>query len=47
VDLWVAEEAVIVRARRAVREAFRVLGLDPPLTTYIASGNSVRASHWS
>jgi FMN reductase len=47
VDLWVAEEAVIVRARRAVREAFRVLGLDPPLTTYIASGNSLRASHWS
>jgi FMN reductase len=47
VDLWVAEEAVIVRARRAVREAFRVLGLDPPLTTYIANGNSLRASHWS
>ena len=47
VDLWVAEEAVIVRARRAVREAFRVLGLDPPLITYIANGNSLRASHWS
>jgi hypothetical protein len=29
VDLHVAEEAVMIRARRAVGEAFRVLGLDP------------------
>lgn len=47
VDSWLAEEAVINRARRAVREAFRVLGLDPPLTTFVASGNSIRASYWS
>jgi FMN reductase len=47
VDLWLAEEAVILRARRAVREAFRVLGLDPPPTTFIVNGNSPRASYWS
>ena len=41
VDLWVAEEAVIIRARRAVKEAFRVLGLDPPLATLVASGDSL------
>jgi FMN reductase len=45
VDLWVAEEAVIIRARRAVREAFRVLGLDPPLTALVASGNSLSATY--
>jgi FMN reductase len=45
VDLWVAEEAVIIRARRAVREAFRVLGLDPPLATLVPSGDSSRASY--
>jgi FMN reductase len=45
VDLWVAEEAVITRARRAVREAFHILGLDPPLSTFVGSTNSLRASH--
>jgi FMN reductase len=39
VDFRVAEEAVIVRARRAVREAFRILGLDPPLATLITYGD--------
>jgi FMN reductase len=47
VDLWVADEAVIDRARRAVREAFSVLGLDPPLNTFVSSRNSVRASLWT
>ena len=47
VDLHVAEEAVMMRARRAVGEAFRVLGLDPPFTTLLASVNSLRASRWS
>jgi hypothetical protein len=47
VDLQVAEEAVIIRARRAVGEAFRVLGLDPPLNTLIANGDSFIASRWS
>jgi FMN reductase len=45
VDLWVAEEAVILRARRAVREAFRVLGFDPPLAALIIDGNALRTSH--
>jgi FMN reductase len=39
VDFTVAEEAVIVRARRAVREAFTILGLDPPLATMITNGD--------
>jgi FMN reductase len=47
VDLQVAEEAVIIRARRAVGEAFRVLGLDPPLNTLVANGDSFIASRWS
>jgi FMN reductase len=44
VDLHVAEEAVMIRARRAVGEAFRVLGLDPPFTTFVSGGSSLRAS---
>jgi FMN reductase len=40
VDYRVAEEAVIVRARRAVGEAFRILGLDPPLATLMSNSNS-------
>jgi FMN reductase len=44
VNLYVAEEAVIARARRAVREAFHILGLDPPLTTFVGSANSLRAA---
>ena len=47
VDLRVAEEAVIIRARRAVGEAFRVLGLDPPLNTLGVNGDSSRASRWN
>src|ERR1700722_2257246 len=47
VDLWVADEAVIDRARRAVREAFRVLGLQPPLNTFVSNRNSARASFWT
>jgi FMN reductase len=47
VDSRLAEEAVIIRARRAVREAFRVLGVDPPLTTLIATERSLSASRWS
>lgn len=43
VDLWVADEAVIVRARRAVREAFGLLGFKPPLATLIESRNSLEA----
>jgi FMN reductase len=39
VDFRVAEEAVIARARRAVGEAFKILGLDPPLATLIANGD--------
>jgi len=39
IDLQLAEEAVVVRARRAIREAFRSLGLDPPLTTLMSYGN--------
>jgi FMN reductase len=44
VDLWVAEEAVSVRARRAVKEAFEVLGLKPPLATLIGNRNSLNAN---
>ena len=44
VNLWVAEEAVITRARRAVREAFYILGLEPPLSTFVHSANWLRAS---
>jgi FMN reductase len=40
VDYRVAEEAVIVRARRAVGEAFRILGLDPLLATLMSISNS-------
>ncbi|MBV8357152.1 MAG: NAD(P)H-dependent oxidoreductase [Deltaproteobacteria bacterium] len=40
VDYRVAEEAVIVRARRSVGETFRILGLDPPLATFITNGDS-------
>lgn len=40
VDYRLAEEAVIARARRAVGEAFRILGLDPPLSTFIINGDS-------
>jgi len=47
VDLQVAEEAVIIRARRAVGEAFRVLGLDPPLNTLISHAEPFRASRLS
>jgi len=47
VDRWVADEAVITGARRAVGEAFRVFGLDPPLNTFISNRNSVRASFWT
>jgi len=39
IDLQLAEEAVVIRARRAIREAFRSLGLDPPLTTLMSYGN--------
>ncbi len=39
VDLHVAEEAVMIRARRAVGEAFKVLGLDPPFTAFIVGGS--------
>jgi hypothetical protein len=45
-DLRVAEEAVMNRARRAVGEAFRVLGLDPPLNTLVANGDSFSATRW-
>ena len=38
-----AEDAVIIQQAYR-REAFRVLGLDPPLTTFISSGNPLRAS---
>ena len=38
IDLQLAEEAVVIRARRAIREAFRSLGLDPPLTTLMSYG---------
>jgi FMN reductase len=41
VGFHLAEESVIIRARRAVREAFRMLGLEPPLTTLIASDASL------
>ena len=44
VDLWVADEAVIVRARRAVREAFGLLGFKPPLVTLVGSRNSPEAN---
>jgi FMN reductase len=47
IDFRVAEEAVIVRARRAVREAFRILGLDPPLTTLITNGDFRDPDHWN
>jgi FMN reductase len=38
IDLQLAEEAVVIRARRALREAFRSLGLDPPLPTLMSYG---------
>jgi FMN reductase len=47
VDFRVAEEAVIVRARRAVGEAFRILGLDPPLSTLITKGDFRDSGHWN
>jgi FMN reductase len=47
VNFQVAEEAVIIRARRAVGEAFRVLGLDPPLNTLISHGEAFRFSRLS
>jgi FMN reductase len=47
VNFQVAEEAVIIRARRAVGEAFRVLGLDPPLNTLVSHGEAFRASRSS
>ena len=47
VNFQVAEEAVIVRARRAVREAFKVLGLDPPLNTLISHTEAFRAGRLS
>jgi FMN reductase len=47
VNFRVAEEAVIIRARRAVGEAFRVLGLDPPLNTLISHTEPFRASRLS
>jgi FMN reductase len=47
VDYRVAEEAVIVRTRRAVEEAFRILGLDPPLVTFISSSDSRDSRHWN
>jgi hypothetical protein len=37
-DLQLAEEAVVIRARRALREDFR-RELDPPLTTLMSFGN--------
>lgn len=47
VDLHLAQEAVIIRARRAVGEAFRVLGLDPPFTALLVGPNPLRATHWT
>ena len=47
VDLHVAQEAVIIRARRAVGEAFRVLGLDPPFTALLAGGNAQHPNQWT
>jgi hypothetical protein len=47
IDFGVAEEAVIMRARRAVGEAFRILGLGPPLTTLIANGDFRDPGHWN
>jgi FMN reductase len=41
VDHRMAEEPMIIRDRRAIREAFRILGLDPPLTTLISNGHSL------
>lgn len=46
VDLHLAQEAVISRARRAVGEAFRILGCEPPLTTFLA-GVNLRPTYWT
>jgi FMN reductase len=47
VGLHLAQEAVITRARRAVGEAFRILGLDPPFTALLAGPNPLRGTHWT
>jgi FMN reductase len=46
VDLHLAQEAVINRARRAVGEAFRILGFEPPLTTFLTGAN-LRPTYWT
>jgi len=46
VGFHLAEESVVIRARRAVREAFRMLGLDPPLTAH-RERSLAGASRWS
>ena len=47
IDLQLAEEAVIIRARRALREAFRSLGLNPPLTTLMSCGKLPTSEPWA
>jgi FMN reductase len=44
VDLYVAQEAVILGARRAVGDAFQTLGLDPPFTAFLAGLSAIRAT---
>lgn len=41
---YLAEEVVMFRARKAVGEAFRILGLEPPHTAFLATPRLLRSA---